>query len=442
MIEPAVAAAVAGVVGEANVDREPRARRAASADCSWLSPILRRELDGMLADLVVRPAAVDELARVVEIAHRAGVPLTMRGRGTGNYGQAVPLAGGVVVDTTRLARVLDVASGWITAEAGATFVALEAAARCAGQELAMFPSTTRSTLAGFLAGGAGGTGSIENGFVWDGFVGSLEAMPCLPDVAAVTVTGDAEVAPFLHSYGTTGVLAAATVRLVPARRWMALLASFARWEDALAVAGALLDREPLPRNLAVDEPATLALYPPDAAMPAGRVSLRAIVADADVADVARLIASGGGRSEAVRPDGAAQLVGLSFNHVTLRAVRARPSLCHLQVGGPALAERADEVRACLPGAMIHVTCGREGGRPWFGGLLLSEFRDRETLGRGIADLEELGVRVIDPHTCRLGGHGDVEALRRHAAAWDPEGLLNPGKLPAAAAGAGTGGLRS
>lgn len=431
-VNPAgVERALAAAVGSDHVHHDLEARRAASADYSWLSPILRDDLAGSLADVVARPGSAAEVARVLEVAFAHGIAVTPRGRGTGNYGQAVPLAGGIVVDLSRLDRVLAVGDGWITAEAGATFVDLEAAARRHGQELAMFPSTTRSTLGGFLCGGAGGTGSVAHGFIWDGYVHALEVAGCLGDVALRWTAGTEEVAPYLHAFGTTGVVTAAAVRLVPARPWTALLASFAVWEDALAAAATLMEREPLPRNVAVDDASLVGLLPQDRAMPGGRVSLRAIVDGRDVPEASRIVAGAGGRTEAVRPDGVARLVSLSYNHVTLRAVRARPSLCHLQVGGPPLASRAEEVRACLPGGMLHVDGQRRGAAAWFGGLLLSEFRDRGTLAAGARRLRELGVAVVDPHTFLLGAHADLPALRANAQVNDPRGLLNPGKLPPA-----------
>ena len=432
MIEAAVRRRLDGVVGSQYVFDDPATRRVLSSDYSWISPILRRELEGAMADLIVCPASATEAASVLAIAFDAGVPVTARGKGTGNYGQAVPLAAGLVLDMSRLTRVYDVAGGWLTAGAGTRFVQLDTEARRTGQELTIFPSTVWSSLGGFLAGGAGGTGSIEHGFVWDGYVGRLQVAPCVADAEPVWVDNAADVAPFLHAYGTTGLVTAATIRLVPARRWTAMFASFALWADALGAAWELINREPLPRSLSVDEPALVGLFPPDQAMPPGQVSLRAIVEHGDADEAGRIVTAAGGRVEAGRDHGTRQMVSLSYNHATLRAVRARPELCHLQVGGPALAERAEDVRACLPGAMLHVDCQRHGDQPWFGGLLLSEFHSRDTLDTGIAALEELGVVVLDPHTYQLGAHTDLAPLRAKASAFDPKSLLNPGKLPAAA----------
>jgi hypothetical protein len=179
----------------------------------------------------------------------------------------------------------------------------------------------------------------------------------------------------------------------------------------------------------------VATYPADDAMPAGRHSLRAIV-DADTVDaVTKAVARYAGRMEAVRPDGAAYLTSLGFNHVTLRARKVRPELCHLQVSGEALLSRADDVRAALPGAMLHLDGLRLYVDPTdpargrhFGGLLLAPFHDADSLYAGVGRLQQLGVHVVDPHTWLLGGPA-LPGIRASAAANDPLGLLNPGKLP-------------
>ncbi|HEX6871912.1 MAG TPA: FAD-binding oxidoreductase [Micromonosporaceae bacterium] len=432
----ALADALAAELGPAQVSTVEAARRAASTDFAWLSPLLPAALPDQPADVVAYPRTTAELVAAVRLAHRHQVPVTPRGIGSGNYGQAVPLARGLVVDLSRCDRVLDAGVGWIRAEAGATFVALEAAARRTGQEVAMLPTTVGSTIGGFLAGGAGGVGSIEHGFLWDGFVIALDVVTCPPHAGPVAVSGSG-CGPYLHAYGVTGIIATATVRLVPARDWVAVLASFpAAAGDLARLAGLeLLRQQPAPRLLSVDEPRLVATYPADPAMPADRFSVRAVVDSSMVAVARRVVEAHDGRVEQVRPDGSAYLTSLSFNHVTLRARRRRPELCHLQVAGEALVSRSDEVRAVLPETLMHLdglrtvfdpadpTRGRH-----YGGLLLSAFHDARTLYTGASQLRELGVHVVDPHTWLLGGPA-LPAIRDLAVANDPDGLLNPGKLP-------------
>ena len=68
-----------------------------SKDFYNYSPILTEKLEECIADLVVRPSDHNAVKAVAEICWEFSIPLTLRGSGTGNYGQAVPLFKGVVM---------------------------------------------------------------------------------------------------------------------------------------------------------------------------------------------------------------------------------------------------------------------------------------------------------------------------------------------------------
>jgi FAD/FMN-containing dehydrogenase len=69
--------------------------RQKSRDFFWYSPILKQQLNRKSADIVVCPRDEADVVAVASLCARHRVPLTARGGGTGNYGQAVPLEGGV-----------------------------------------------------------------------------------------------------------------------------------------------------------------------------------------------------------------------------------------------------------------------------------------------------------------------------------------------------------
>src|SRR5258708_23849926 len=67
-----------------------------SHDFYWYSPVLRPQLASKVADIAVQPRDTQELIAVLQYAGRHEVPVTVRGAGTGNYGQCVPLEGGIL----------------------------------------------------------------------------------------------------------------------------------------------------------------------------------------------------------------------------------------------------------------------------------------------------------------------------------------------------------
>ena len=89
-----------------------------SRDFYWYSPVLERQLDHVRADLVVEPATEAEVIRTLAACHRHRVPVTVRGSGSGNYGQAMPLEGGAVLDLARLDRIPEIALGRMRPQAG------------------------------------------------------------------------------------------------------------------------------------------------------------------------------------------------------------------------------------------------------------------------------------------------------------------------------------
>ena len=145
------------LLGHEGVSTSPGVRRKASIDGSTMSPILAPQLPIGLADIVAFPKSAEQIAVAVAVATRYEVPVTHVGRGTGNYGQGLPLMGGLVLDTSRARAITEVADGYITAEAGTPMVQLERAATERGQQLWMYPSTVQSSIGGFLSGGSAGT---------------------------------------------------------------------------------------------------------------------------------------------------------------------------------------------------------------------------------------------------------------------------------------------
>jgi FAD/FMN-containing dehydrogenase len=94
------------LLGPRGASLELRAREKASVDGAKMSPIITEQLPLGLADIVAFPTNADEIAAVVSAAVRHGVSITPRGKGTGNYGQAIPLEGGLVLDMSKARAII------------------------------------------------------------------------------------------------------------------------------------------------------------------------------------------------------------------------------------------------------------------------------------------------------------------------------------------------
>ena len=107
---------------------------------------------------------------MLKLACTSRVPATLRGSGSGSgkCGQAVPLEGGLVIEMTKLDRILEIGEDFVRVEAGCDMHRLNEALRAQGRELPIFSSTARiATIGGFIGGGSGGIGSIEHGMLRD-----------------------------------------------------------------------------------------------------------------------------------------------------------------------------------------------------------------------------------------------------------------------------------
>src|SRR5258705_5394953 len=100
---------------------DERQIRQKSHDFHWYSPVLTPQLQNCLAEVVVQPKSEEEIAGVVAAAVGHRMPLTLRGGGTGNYGQSVPLKGGVLLDMTGFNKVVAVERGCIRVQGRAGF---------------------------------------------------------------------------------------------------------------------------------------------------------------------------------------------------------------------------------------------------------------------------------------------------------------------------------
>jgi FAD/FMN-containing dehydrogenase len=234
---PETLVAFRAAIGEILAYDDPNLLQARSRDYYWYSPILKEALDPHCGQILVQPRTEAEVITIAAACARLPLPLTPRGGGTCNYGQCVPLDGGVVLDMTRLDRVLDITPGRVVCEAGARIERVEKAVAETGQMLTMFPSTNKlATMAGFIAGGSGGIGSLRHGVLRDnGNVDYVRIVTVEPEPQVIELRGP-DIQLVQHAYGTNGIITALDFRLRPATDWRHVIALFDGYEPALRAA--------------------------------------------------------------------------------------------------------------------------------------------------------------------------------------------------------------
>ena len=420
----------------------PKLLRAKSRDFFWYSPILSRKLDGCIADLVVQPRTQEELVRVLKLAYTSRVPVTLRGRGSGNYGQAVPLEGGLVIEMTKLDRILEIGEDFVRVEAGCNMHRLNEALRAQGKELPIFSSTARiATIGGFIGGGSGGIGSIEHGMLRDyGNIIRITALSLEAEPVRHEFTGD-DVNLLHHAWGINGVITELTLKTAPERDWINCIASFPTYRAAFDAGMALGSRRDLRRKLVCTVDAG---FTPYFAMLKERVGaerhlMLSLIDRQDVPAFGALVRKLGGTTDMCLDEqemaagGLPHVFEFSFNHTTLQVLNVDPSVTYLQVMVPAPidASRVDAVREVLGNEILmHHEFVRLDDALVAIDLPVIYYSTDERLYEIIRIYEDHGCPVSDPHTFIIEDGGMKNADYRHLA-WkkrlDPLGLLNPGK---------------
>jgi FAD/FMN-containing dehydrogenase len=424
----AAACAQISDLGMAVVSTERALRLKVSSDWSRMSPVLQEKVPAgrFVADAVVRPDMPEQVAQILQVAFKHDVPVTPRGAGTGNYGQATPFDGGILLDLRALDSFRLTERGTLVAGAGARMTTVDRWIREQGRDIWMYPSTKSSTLGGFIGGGSAGTGTIEHGTTSDGYVVSATIAPMDGSGDTFTVSGD-DLVPFVHTYGVTGILVAVEVRTDPARDWTAVYTAFDSYAELVAVHRQLTRLPVVPRLASADEPALVPTLTASVELDPDRFSLRVIAESSTVAELSSLVRDGGGDVVAALDDYVEtdRLSGMSYNHPVWFLQRAHPerNLFHMETGGVPLWDRPDDVRAVYPGPVhLHLELFAHGP----GAMVVAEYRGEDELLAGIPRFDALGIGVHSPHQWYVDRN--VELAIETARRTDPKGLLNPGKL--------------
>ena len=428
-----------------------------SQDFSWFSPVLKRQLEGKRADVAVKPKTEDEIRAVVAACARERVPLTVRGAATGNYGQIVPLEGGLLLDLSGYNAFGWAKGGAGSAQAGIRLGDFDKAAQPLGWELRWQPSTFRAaTLGGLFGGGFGGAGSITYGpIAAAGNVLGARVMSVEPEPQVVELRGP-EAMLVHHKWGTNGIVLELEVALAPALPWLEMIATFESLDDAHAFCILLHGGTPgiVKKELALLADPIPGYFPALAEhLPKGRHAVILMVVESSEPATRELVAAHGGevtyRKDLAEVKASNRtLVEYCWNHTTLQALKLDKNLTYLQARFDPERQR-EQVKALheqlSPEVMLHLEFIRlTDGRHTCSSLPVVRFSSEARLAELARIFESHGVTINNAHTHLLEDGGKLRDMDRAALSaaqrmaadaavamksrFDPLGLLNPGKL--------------
>jgi FAD/FMN-containing dehydrogenase len=414
-----------------------------SKDFYWYSPVLKRQLELKVGEIAVQPINVEEILAIARYARSHKIPLTVRGAGTGNYGQCIPLRGGIILDLSLMDQLEEITpDGVAVCQPGLRLATLETEALKQGWELRMYPSTlAKASVGGFLGGGSAGIGSVTHGSLRDfDTVRAFEVVTMEAEPRVVRHEGPA-VHEILHAWGTNGILTRIWFALTAAVPWSQFTAAFETYEEAFVFARTIAE-DPVwtKRLVTVFEWPIPEFFTPIKNVVAQDKSLVLIMIatsqldllrDAAAAAKGQVTFSGPYTGPRTQP----LLSDYTWNHTTLWAMKADPTWTYIQAGfsPESCLEQFRLLRARYGQEILfHIEFMRNGeGKVVPGAIPLVYFTSEERLNEIISYCEEIGVFIANPHVNCLEGGGRFRADNIQLQAkqkYDPLGLLNPGKM--------------
>ena len=429
----AIAEELSGI--ETSSDRERLTKL--SLDYYHFSPVLYEQLQDKRGELAVFPTTEAEVLEIARVCVRERISLTVRGAGTGNYGQCIPLEGGIILDISKMNQIVELKPGIARVQPGVKMAAFDKQAREIGWELRMAPSTYRTaTIGGFIGGGSVGMGSINYGQISDrGNLKRVRLVTMEEQPRVIELQGD-EVQNVLHAYGTTGIITELEIPLAPAYPWQEAIVVFDDLMTAARFGQALSDSNGIVKKLVSIHAAPITRYftALQSYLPSGKPCALVMISQYDFDSFRDLAAEYRGEitysseAEAIKGN---SLLEFTWNHTTLHARKIDSNLTYLQTFYFSLERLEKLYREGGDDIMIHLEFLRAGDRAVPAGLQLVRYTTEARLNEIICHHEAAGAFIANPHvyTIEDGGNKQIDpqkvAFKQQV---DPYGLLNPGKM--------------
>lgn len=195
-----------------------------------------------MPDAVVLPANTDEVSAIMKLASANNIPVTVRGAGTGLVGGSTPLAGGIVLCAMRMDKILEYDENnlFVRVQPGVRLCDLAADAIDHGFMYPPDPGEKTGSIGGNVSTNAGGMRAVKYGTTRDYVLAMTVVLPSgevlrLGREVAKTSSGYSLLHLMIGSEGTLGVITELSMKLIPnPKEDMSFILSFSDIQTAIA----------------------------------------------------------------------------------------------------------------------------------------------------------------------------------------------------------------
>lgn len=419
-----------------------------------------------LPEAVVFAESRDDVVAVMKFANERGIPVTTRGAGVGYVGGCVPVEGGIALSVARMKSVLEIIpeDGVVVTQPGVILKDLQDAVSDLGWYYPPDPaSLNECSIGGNLATNAGGPRCLKYG-VTKNYVLGLEVVLASGEILNIggrchkNKTGFDLLHLFVGSEGMLGVITEATLRIIPHPQTRAMLtATFPEFVDAAGAVQAILNSGHLPSALEITDEFTLKAaraYLGEGSLRPGKAHLiveidgRAKAVASELKELEEVLNEVGALSSEFHADEEAcekvWQLRRDFSY-SLRATGLTKLNEDIVVPRSKLVELAAFAAGLEKKTGIPVACfGHAGDGNIHTNLMVEDYDNPVVREKADAALDVLFTWVLENGGVITGEHGvglakkpwikdalgEVAFAAHHTVknAFDPKGILNPGKF--------------
>lgn len=457
MLEPKIVHELRQITGEGYYRDDPEALLTHSYDST---PMLQAMPDG-----VIYPGTTQEVAQIMKVLHRGRIPLITRGSGTNLSGGTVPAEGGVVMVMHRMNQLLEMDLENLTARVQPGLITgdfIEKVERC-GLFYPPDPGSMRiSTIGGNIAECSGGLRGLKYGTTKDYVIG-LEAVlangeiiqtggKLMKDVAGYDLTKL-----LVGSEGTLAVITEATLKLIPPPKTKkTMLAMYKDMDGAARTVSKIIENRIIPATLEFLDQPTLRVVDDFAklGLPRDMAAILLIEQDGEeqavLQDMAQIQAvcreEHAAEVHVAETKEEAQKLMTARRSALTALARIRPTtiLEDATVPRSKIAEMVREVNRIAAKYELQICTFGHAGDGNLHPTITTDARDPDEIERveqAFSEIFEAAIRLGGTITGEHGvgmikspylewkvGSAGIEVLKGIKRAFDPLGLLNPGKI--------------